>query len=157
MHYDKCEYEFRTQFKWVEISSQNCIFDSLLSKGPIKLTWSEVKIGIQSSIIVFPVNLVIVGIFRHSRPRKKKTKKEKKQKQSEAAQMEKDIPYETASPLFDQNNLTVDFLIQVSPLLIIMHILYDSVWYIVCPIFTYLNIQNLMLSIHSKNTVKIVK
>ncbi|XP_026072633.1 polycystic kidney disease protein 1-like 2 [Carassius auratus] len=86
--------------------------EQTMDMGPIKLTWSEVKIGIQSSIIVFPVNLVIVGIFRHSRPRKKKTKKEKKQKQSEAAQMEKDIPYETASPLFDQNNLTVDFLIQ---------------------------------------------
>ncbi|XP_059361535.1 polycystin-1-like protein 2 [Carassius carassius] len=86
--------------------------EQTMDMGPIKLTWSEVKIGIQSSIIVFPVNLVIVGIFRHSRPRKKKTKKEKKQKQSEPAQMEKDIPYETASPLFDQNNVTVDFLIK---------------------------------------------
>lgn len=86
------------------------------------------RIGIQSSFIVFPVNLVIVGLFRHSRPRKKKTKKEKKPKKSEPPQMEKDIPYESASPLFDQNNLTVDFLIKVSPLLIIIHILYDSVY-----------------------------
>uniref|UniRef100_A0A8C1RSL7 Polycystic kidney disease 1 like 2b n=1 Tax=Cyprinus carpio TaxID=7962 RepID=A0A8C1RSL7_CYPCA len=86
--------------------------EQTMDMGPIKLTWSEVRIGIQSSFIVFPVNLVIVGLFRHSRPRKKKTKKEKKHKKSEPPQMEKDIPYESASPLFDQNNLTVDFLIK---------------------------------------------
>lgn len=88
--------------------------DSLLSKGPIKLTWSQVKIGIQSSFIVFPVNLLIVGIFRHSRPRKKKTKKQKAHKQPAPPQMEKEIPDETFSPHVE-NNLTVDFLINVSP------------------------------------------
>ncbi|XP_016090515.1 polycystic kidney disease protein 1-like 2 [Sinocyclocheilus grahami] len=86
--------------------------EQTMDMGQIKLTWSEVMIGIQSSFIVFPVNLVIVGIFRHSRPRKKKTKKEKEHKQSEPPQMERDIPYDPASPLFDQNNLTVDFLIK---------------------------------------------
>uniref|UniRef100_A0A8C1Y1J9 Polycystic kidney disease 1 like 2b n=1 Tax=Cyprinus carpio TaxID=7962 RepID=A0A8C1Y1J9_CYPCA len=69
--------------------------EQTMDMGPIKLTWSEVRIGIQSSFIVFPVNLVIVGLFRHSRPRKKKTKKEKKPKKSEPPQMEKDIPYES--------------------------------------------------------------
>uniref|UniRef100_A0A8C2DZG6 Polycystic kidney disease 1 like 2b n=1 Tax=Cyprinus carpio TaxID=7962 RepID=A0A8C2DZG6_CYPCA len=69
--------------------------EQTMDMGPIKLTWSEVRIGIQSSFIVFPVNLVIVGLFRHSRPRKKKTKKEKKHKKSEPPQMEKDIPYES--------------------------------------------------------------
>ncbi len=72
-------------------------------------------IGIQSSFVVFPINLVIVGIFRHSRPRKKKTKKGKTQQQPEPPQTEKDIPYETVSPQFDPNYLTVDFLIKVSP------------------------------------------
>uniref|UniRef100_A0A8C1RRW1 Polycystic kidney disease 1 like 2b n=1 Tax=Cyprinus carpio TaxID=7962 RepID=A0A8C1RRW1_CYPCA len=71
--------------------------EQTMDMGPIKLTWSEVRIGIQSSFIVFPVNLVIVGLFRHSRPRKKKTKKEKKHKKSEPPQMEKDIPYEIQS------------------------------------------------------------
>jgi len=88
--------------------------DSLSSKGQIQLTWTQVKIGIQSSFIVFPVNLLIVGIFRHSRPRKKKTKKQKAQKQPEPPQKEKEIPYETFSPHVE-NDLTEDFIINVSP------------------------------------------
>ncbi|XP_077057922.1 polycystin-1-like protein 2 [Siphateles boraxobius] len=84
--------------------------EQTMDMGQIKLTWSQVIIGIQSSFIVFPVNLLIVGIFRHSRPRKKKTKKRKAHKQPEPPQMEKEIPYETFSPLVE-NNLTVDFLI----------------------------------------------
>ncbi|XDV17483.1 hypothetical protein PO909_023332 [Leuciscus waleckii] len=83
--------------------------EQTMDMGQIKLTWSQVKIGIQSSFIVFPVNLLIVGIFRHSRPRKKKTKKQKAHKQP-APQMEKEIPDETFSPHVE-NNLTVDFLI----------------------------------------------
>ncbi|XP_050970426.1 polycystic kidney disease protein 1-like 2 [Labeo rohita] len=86
--------------------------EQTMDMGQIKLTWSQVIIGIQSSFIVFPINLVIVGIFRHSRPRKKKVKKEMPHKQSEPPEMEKDIPYEIASPDFDLNNLTVDFLIK---------------------------------------------
>ncbi|XP_048041522.1 LOW QUALITY PROTEIN: polycystic kidney disease protein 1-like 2 [Megalobrama amblycephala] len=81
-----------------------------MDMGQIKLTWSQVKIGIQSSFIVFPVNLLIVGIFRHSRPRKKKTKKQKAHKKPEPPQIEKEIPDETFSPHFE-NTLTVDFLI----------------------------------------------
>ncbi|KAK2914329.1 hypothetical protein Q8A67_002728 [Cirrhinus molitorella] len=85
--------------------------EQTMDMGQIKLTWSQVMIGIQSSFVVFPINLVIVGIFRHSRPRKKKAKKEKAHKQSEPPQLEKDSPYETDSSDFDPNNVTVDFLI----------------------------------------------
>ncbi|KAK7169828.1 hypothetical protein R3I94_000154 [Phoxinus phoxinus] len=84
--------------------------EQTMDMGQIELTWTQVKIGIQSSFIVFPVNLLIVGIFRHSRPRKKKTKKQKAHKQPAPPQMEKEIPYETFSPHVE-NNLTVDFLI----------------------------------------------
>ncbi|XP_056121756.1 polycystic kidney disease protein 1-like 2 [Rhinichthys klamathensis goyatoka] len=84
--------------------------EQTMDMGQIKLTWSQVKIGIQSSFIVFPVNLLIVGIFRHSRPRKKKTKKQKAHKQPEPPQMEKEILDETFSPHVE-NNLTVDFII----------------------------------------------
>uniref|UniRef100_A0A3B3CX93 Polycystic kidney disease 1 like 2a n=1 Tax=Oryzias melastigma TaxID=30732 RepID=A0A3B3CX93_ORYME len=40
----------------------------------IEFTWQQVMIGIQSSIIMFPINLLIVSIFRNSRPREKATK-----------------------------------------------------------------------------------
>lgn len=67
-------------------------------------------IGIQSSIIVFPVNLLIVGIFRQSRPREKKTKqKEKKKSKSQKTEKEKAF-----SSDLDQNNITAEFLIKVS-------------------------------------------
>ncbi|XP_051552576.1 polycystic kidney disease protein 1-like 2 [Myxocyprinus asiaticus] len=76
--------------------------EQTMDLGQIQLTWSQVIIGIQSSIIVFPVNLLIVGIFRHARPRKKTTK-QKKHKLPEPLQMEKD---------FEQNNVTIHFLIK---------------------------------------------
>lgn len=39
--------------------------------GHIEFTWQQVMIGIQSSIIMFPINLFIVSIFRNTRPREK--------------------------------------------------------------------------------------
>ena len=33
--------------------------------GPLKMSWTQIKIGIQSSIIVIPVNILIVMIFRN--------------------------------------------------------------------------------------------
>lgn len=48
--------------------------------GHIEFTWQQVMIGVQSSIIMFPINLLIVSIFRNTRPREKKTKKEVKEK-----------------------------------------------------------------------------
>uniref|UniRef100_A0A3B4T629 Polycystic kidney disease protein 1-like 2 n=1 Tax=Seriola dumerili TaxID=41447 RepID=A0A3B4T629_SERDU len=40
----------------------------------IEFTWQQVMIGIQSSIIMFPINLLIVSIFRNTRPREKTSK-----------------------------------------------------------------------------------
>nr|XP_023646474.1 polycystic kidney disease protein 1-like 2 [Paramormyrops kingsleyae] len=40
--------------------------------GQIEITWQQVMIGVQSSIIMFPINLLIVSIFRNTRPREKK-------------------------------------------------------------------------------------
>ncbi|XP_004626039.1 polycystic kidney disease protein 1-like 2 [Octodon degus] len=37
--------------------------------GDIEFTWQEVMIGLESSLLVFPLNLLIVQIFRHARPR----------------------------------------------------------------------------------------
>ncbi|KAM4833715.1 polycystin-1-like protein 2 [Thomomys bottae] len=37
--------------------------------GQIEFTWQEVMIGLESSVLVFPINLLIVQIFRNARPR----------------------------------------------------------------------------------------
>ncbi|XP_069463204.1 polycystin-1-like protein 2 isoform X2 [Ambystoma mexicanum] len=50
--------------------------------GKIEFTWQEVMIGIESSILMFPINLLIVQIFRHIRPRPTTEQKEKKQGKS---------------------------------------------------------------------------
>ncbi|XP_060741700.1 polycystin-1-like protein 2 [Tachysurus vachellii] len=43
-----------------------------MNLGTISFNIQQVMIGVQSSIIMFPVNLLIVTIFRSTRPRKKK-------------------------------------------------------------------------------------
>ncbi|XP_051024689.1 polycystic kidney disease protein 1-like 2 isoform X2 [Acomys russatus] len=37
--------------------------------GKIEFTWQEVLIGLESSVLMFPINLLIVQIFRNTRPR----------------------------------------------------------------------------------------
>ena len=37
--------------------------------GPFEFSWEQVSIGICSSLVVFPINLLLVQILRHSRPR----------------------------------------------------------------------------------------
>lgn len=39
--------------------------------GPFKFSWRQIVVGAQSGLIVAPVNILIVFIFRSSRPRKK--------------------------------------------------------------------------------------
>ncbi|KAJ0002087.1 hypothetical protein NQD34_001883, partial [Periophthalmus magnuspinnatus] len=45
--------------------------EQTMDLGHIEFTWQQVMIGIQSSIIMFPINLLIVSIFRNTRPREK--------------------------------------------------------------------------------------
>uniref|UniRef100_A0A665ST47 Polycystic kidney disease 1 like 2a n=1 Tax=Echeneis naucrates TaxID=173247 RepID=A0A665ST47_ECHNA len=48
--------------------------EQTMDLGHIEFTWQQVMIGIQSSIIMFPINLLIVSIFRNTRPREKTCK-----------------------------------------------------------------------------------
>ncbi|KAM9408292.1 LOW QUALITY PROTEIN: polycystin-1-like protein 2 [Pholidichthys leucotaenia] len=50
--------------------------EQTMDLGHIEFTWQQVMIGIQSSIIMFPINLLIVSIFRNTRPREKSSKKD---------------------------------------------------------------------------------
>ncbi|KAM6223807.1 polycystin-1-like protein 2 [Rhynchocyon petersi] len=43
--------------------------------GKIEFTWQEVMIGLESSLLMFPINLLIVQIFRNTRPRATKEQK----------------------------------------------------------------------------------
>ena len=45
--------------------------DGAIRVGPFKFTWRQIVIGVQSGLIVAPVNILIVFFFRSSRPRKK--------------------------------------------------------------------------------------
>ncbi|XP_072588067.1 polycystin-1-like protein 2 [Vulpes vulpes] len=43
--------------------------------GKIEFTWQEVMIGLESSLLMFPINLLIVQIFRNTHPRVTKEQK----------------------------------------------------------------------------------
>ncbi|XP_026071624.1 polycystic kidney disease protein 1-like 2 [Carassius auratus] len=53
--------------------------EQTMDMGQIEFTWQQVMIGIQSSIIMFPINLLIVSIFRNARPREQKSESSLKQ------------------------------------------------------------------------------
>ncbi|XP_030199909.1 polycystic kidney disease protein 1-like 2 [Gadus morhua] len=46
--------------------------EQVMDIGTIEFTWQQFMIGMQSSLMVFPVNIVIVSIFRYTRPRERK-------------------------------------------------------------------------------------
>ncbi|XP_078256897.1 polycystin-1-like protein 2 [Rhinoraja longicauda] len=48
--------------------------------GKIEFTWQEVVIGFESSLLMFPINLLIVQIFRNIRPRSKGMQEKKQGK-----------------------------------------------------------------------------
>ncbi|XP_067314223.1 polycystin-1-like protein 2 isoform X2 [Pseudorasbora parva] len=50
--------------------------EQTMDLGQIEFTWQQVMIGVQSSIIMFPINLLIVSIFRNARPREQKSSKQ---------------------------------------------------------------------------------
>ncbi|XP_037542039.1 polycystic kidney disease protein 1-like 2 [Nematolebias whitei] len=56
--------------------------DQVMDLGHFQFTWQQFMIGVQSSLIMFPINILIVSIFRNTRPREtpccqSKTKKTK--------------------------------------------------------------------------------
>lgn len=50
--------------------------DGTIQIGPFKFSWRQIVIGVQSGLIVAPVNILIVLLFRSSKPRKRKEKYE---------------------------------------------------------------------------------
>ncbi|KAL9954033.1 hypothetical protein ACROYT_G041521 [Oculina patagonica] len=46
--------------------------DGAIQVGPFKFSWKQIVVGVQSGLIVAPVNILIVLLFKSSRPRKNK-------------------------------------------------------------------------------------
>ncbi|XP_044072039.1 polycystic kidney disease protein 1-like 2 [Siniperca chuatsi] len=44
--------------------------EQTMDLGHFEFTWQQFMIGVQSSLIMFPVNILIVSVFRNTRPRK---------------------------------------------------------------------------------------
>uniref|UniRef100_A0A3Q3GQB0 Polycystic kidney disease protein 1-like 2 n=1 Tax=Labrus bergylta TaxID=56723 RepID=A0A3Q3GQB0_9LABR len=78
--------------------------EQTMDLGHIEFTWQQVMIGIQSSIIMFPINLLIVSIFRNTRPREKapaKTDASKQAKTGRVSPIAQSLSKAMKSPLPD--------------------------------------------------------
>ncbi|KAL6468941.1 hypothetical protein MHYP_G00224650 [Metynnis hypsauchen] len=90
--------------------------EQTMDLGKIEFTWQQVMIGIQSSIIMFPINLLIVTIFRITHPRERKPEEASKQhsrmdstKQGKAGRVS---PTQPPSPQSDLREITPDAVIK---------------------------------------------
>ncbi|XP_063168976.1 polycystin-1-like protein 2 [Candoia aspera] len=61
--------------------------DQKMDLGKIEFTWQEAMIGFESSLLMFPINLLIVQIFRNVRPQFKK-----EQKPGKSGRVSPDLP-----------------------------------------------------------------
>eukprot|EP00063_Salmo_salar_P007506 XP_013982341.1 PREDICTED: polycystic kidney disease protein 1-like 2 [Salmo salar] len=84
--------------------------EQTMDLGHIEFTWQQLMIGVQSSIIMFPINLLIVSIFRNTRPRETKPGKPKAEvsKQGKTGRVSRSQP---SSPQRDRE-LTPDTVIK---------------------------------------------
>ncbi len=67
-----CTMLVNAMFYKVPVAAENNVD---VDVGPYQFTWHEVMVGIQSSLIVFPINLLIVTIFRRIAARPTKSSK----------------------------------------------------------------------------------
>ncbi|XP_026176225.1 polycystic kidney disease protein 1-like 2 [Mastacembelus armatus] len=82
--------------------------EQTMDLGHIEFTWQQVMIGIQSSIIMFPINLLIVSIFRNTRPQEKSTRTDSS-KQGKSGRV---APSHTSSPQKELKDITPDTVIK---------------------------------------------
>ncbi|XP_027877842.1 polycystic kidney disease protein 1-like 2 [Xiphophorus couchianus] len=65
--------------------------DQVMDLGHFEFTWQQFMVGVQSSLIMFPINILIVSVFRNIRPREssccqRKTKKASRRQQKSSVQ-----------------------------------------------------------------------
>nr|XP_020470540.1 polycystic kidney disease protein 1-like 2 isoform X1 [Monopterus albus] len=95
--------------------------DQVMEMGPFEFNWQQFMIGIQSSLIMFPVNFLIVSIFRKTRPREMSCCKRKKEKPHA---LEQESSSQTANTTM-KSNVTLDIII--SDIIRIIHSLAKGV------------------------------
>ncbi|AWP12851.1 putative polycystic kidney disease protein 1-like 2 [Scophthalmus maximus] len=54
--------------------------EQTMDLGHFEFTWQQFMVGVQSSLVMFPVNILIVSIFRHTRPRETSCCKRRQEK-----------------------------------------------------------------------------
>ncbi|MCI4383146.1 hypothetical protein PGIGA_G00023010 [Pangasianodon gigas] len=89
--------------------------EQTMDLGKIEFTWQQVMIGIQSSIIMFPINLLIVSIFRNVRPRERRTDQIPKQSKTDSVKQGKTgrvSPTQPPSPQSDHREITPDVVVK---------------------------------------------
>ncbi|XP_035813867.2 polycystic kidney disease protein 1-like 2 [Amphiprion ocellaris] len=87
--------------------------EQTMDLGHFEFTWQQFMIGVQSSLIMFPVNILIVSIFRNTRPRemsccRRQTKKPKALEQDSSTQK---LSSHAATPNMNAND-TLDTIIK---------------------------------------------
>ncbi|XP_028291886.1 polycystic kidney disease protein 1-like 2 [Gouania willdenowi] len=80
--------------------------EQTLDLGHFEFTWQQFMVGVQSSLIMFPVNILIVGIFRWTRPRETPCCQRKKKKPKTT--LEEVINSSHTAAINTKANITVD-------------------------------------------------
>lgn len=85
--------------------------DTTIKLGPIQLSWSLIVIGIQSSFIVMPVNVLLVTIFRKLAPKEQKTKEYGEEAETDSSaekviEAERDEKDEQEEPIAEESSNT---------------------------------------------------
>uniref|UniRef100_A0A8C5HGY6 Polycystic kidney disease 1 like 2a n=1 Tax=Gouania willdenowi TaxID=441366 RepID=A0A8C5HGY6_GOUWI len=89
--------------------------EQTLDLGHFEFTWQQFMVGVQSSLIMFPVNILIVGIFRWTRPRETPCCQRKKKKPKTT--LEEVINSSHTAAINTKANITVDTFIMNSVVL----------------------------------------
>lgn len=86
--------------------------------GHFEFTWQQFMVGVQSSLIMFPINILIVSVFRNTRPREssccqRKTKKASCRQQKSSVQT---TSLKSGTTISSTGSSTLDTTIKVSAL-----------------------------------------
>ncbi|XP_071328687.1 polycystin-1-like protein 2 [Trachinotus anak] len=85
--------------------------EQTMDLGHFEFTWQQFMVGVQSSLIMFPVNILIVSIFRNTCPRETSCCK-RKTKKTAALEQEKTLPTPPSQTASTNTNVTLDIIIK---------------------------------------------
>lgn len=63
-----CDWLILTSFQLLLITDIVSL-SFFLSPGSLQITWQEIMVGVESGLLMFPINILIITIFRSIRPR----------------------------------------------------------------------------------------